>query len=118
LHGKTLALLGEMMGTQLLMLVQFDPDPAENFEHAMRMEGVTVPSDAMVDAYFAQPTAEELLVPQPTMAQGAVNMNLANFCPIPLARAPYFMDFKAPYQALVTGRELLVATMANAGDRA
>jgi hypothetical protein len=28
LHGKTLALLGEMMGTQLPMLVQFHPDPA------------------------------------------------------------------------------------------
>jgi hypothetical protein len=31
LHERTLALLGEMVGTQLPMLVQFDPDPAENF---------------------------------------------------------------------------------------
>jgi hypothetical protein len=42
LHGKTLALLGEMMGMQLPMLVQFDAAPSENFEQALRMEGVTV----------------------------------------------------------------------------
>ncbi len=38
LHGKTLALLGETVGTQLPMLVQFDPDPGEDFAHALAME--------------------------------------------------------------------------------
>jgi hypothetical protein len=115
LHGKTLALLGEMMGTQLPMLVQFNSAPTENFEHAMHMEGVAVPSDAVVDAYFTLPTAEDLL-PHPTPAQGGINMNLTNLCPIPLAWPPYFLDFKAPYTALVLGCEL-VATMTDAGNR-
>jgi hypothetical protein len=115
LHGKTLALLGETVGSQLPMLVQFDPDPAEDFAYALGMEEVTVPSEAMVDTYFALPMAETLL-PQPTVAQGAVEMNLANFCPIPLAWAAYFLNFKPPYEALQMGRELVV-TMTNVGDR-
>jgi hypothetical protein len=115
LHGRTLALLGETVGTQLPMLDQFGPNPTEDFPHALGMEAVTVPSDAMIDAYFELPTAGTLL-PQPTVDQGATNMNLANFCPLPLAWAPYFLDFKSPYEALRTGRELM-ATMANVGDR-
>jgi hypothetical protein len=115
LHGKTLALLGETVGTQLPMLVQFDPDPNEDFVHALAMEAVTVPSGDMVDAYFALPIAETLM-PQPTVIQGGVQMNLACFCPIPLAWAPYFLDFKSPYEALLLGWEL-VATMTDVGDR-
>jgi hypothetical protein len=79
LHGKTLALLGETVGTQLPMLVQFDPDPNENFAHALAMEDVIVSSDDMVYTYFALPIAETLM-PQPTAAQGGVPMNLACFC--------------------------------------
>jgi hypothetical protein len=115
LHGKTLALLGETVGSQLPMLVQFDPDPDEDFTHALTMENVTVPSDDMVDAYFALPIAGTLM-PQPSVAQGGVQMNLASFCPVPLAWAPYFLDFKSPYDALLLGRQL-VATMTDVGDR-
>jgi hypothetical protein len=115
LHGRTLALLGETVGTQLPMLVKFVSAPTENFAYALRMESVIVPSDAILDAYYALPTAEMLLT-RPTVAQGGTNMNLSNFCPIPLARAPYFLDFKSPYKALRMGREL-VATMADVGDR-
>jgi hypothetical protein len=114
LHGATLALLGEMVGSQLPMLVKFYPDPTENFAHALKLEGVTVPTDVMVDAYFSLPTAENL-VAQPTVAQGTLDMNLANFCPIPLAWAPYFLGNKSPYEALITVRKL-VATMTDAGD--
>ncbi len=46
LHGKTVAILGEMVGDQLPPLVQFNPDPMTEFAHALEMEGVTVPSDA------------------------------------------------------------------------
>jgi hypothetical protein len=42
LHGKTVTLLGEMVGNQLPMLVQFDPDPTEEFTHALAMETVMV----------------------------------------------------------------------------
>jgi hypothetical protein len=115
LHGKTLALLGETVGTQLPMLVQFDPDPDEDFAHALAMENVVVPSNDMVDAYFALPTAGTLM-PQPSVLQGAVAMNMACFCPIPIAWAPYFLDFKSPHEALQMGRSL-VATMNEVGDR-
>jgi hypothetical protein len=115
LHGKTLALLGETVGTQLPMLVQFDPDPGEDFAHALAMENVAVPSNDMVEAYFALPTAGTLM-PQPAILQGAVEMNLACFCPIPIAWAPYFLDFKRPHEALQMGRNL-VATMNDVVDR-
>jgi hypothetical protein len=81
LHGMMLALLGEMVGTQLPMLVQFDPDPGEDFAHALAMENVAVPSNDMVEAHFALPTAGTLM-PQPAVLQGAVEMNMACFCPI------------------------------------
>jgi hypothetical protein len=115
LHGKTLALLGETVGTQLPMLVQFSPDPAENFPHALAMGNVLVPSHDMVEAYFTQPTAGTLMAPA-SVAQGSSQMNLAPFCPIPLAWAPYFLDFKSPHDALRMGRDL-VATLPDVVDR-
>ena len=109
LHGQTLGLLGEMREDQLPMLVKFDPDPAENLAHALMTEEVTTPPDALVDAYFATATAAHLM-PYVSKAQGGVNMNLSNFCPIPLAWAPYFLDSKKPREALGMGH-LLVASL-------
>jgi hypothetical protein len=103
-----------MMGDQLPMMVQFDPAPDENLAHALALEAVVVPRDALVDTYFATPTAESLM-PQTTLAQGSMGMNLPNLCPIPLAWPPYFLDFKAPYDALTMGRNLM-ATLANVDD--
>jgi hypothetical protein len=116
LHGQTLGLLGEMRGDQLPMLVKFDPDLTENLTHALTMEEVTVPPDALVDSYFATPTATHLMPPV-SMAQGGVKMNLSNFCPIPLAWAPYFLDSKKPVEALNMGR-LLVASLTEVDHRA
>jgi hypothetical protein len=115
LHGQTLALLGETVGTQLPMLVRFNPDPREDLLHGLTMEAVTIPSDALVDTYCASPVAENIM-PQPTVAQGSVAMNLSSFCPIPTAWAPYFLDFKTPFEALQMGRTL-VATMTEVDDR-
>jgi hypothetical protein len=44
-----------------------------------------------------------------------VNMNLSNLCPIPMAWAPYCMDFKTPHEALQMGSILLgtLTTVAN-----
>jgi hypothetical protein len=116
LHGQTLGLLGEMREDKLPMLVKFNPDPAENLAHALTMEEVTVPPDAALGSYFTTPTAT-YLIPQVTTAQGGVEMNLSNFCPIPLAWAPYFLDFKEPYEALQVGH-LLVASLNDATQRA
>jgi hypothetical protein len=115
LHGHTLALLGEKVGTQLPMLVRFLTDPTEDFMHALAMEEVIVPSDAQVTAYFTNPTALEVM-PSATVAQGGVSMNLSNLCPIPLAWAPYFLDFKAPYEALTMGKRLM-ATLDDVAHR-
>jgi hypothetical protein len=60
LHGKTLALLGEMVGTQLPTRVRFIADLLEDL--AVRM-----PPDALVDAYFASQVAENLM-PSPMAA--------------------------------------------------
>jgi hypothetical protein len=116
LHGITLGLLGEMVGTQLPPLVQFNVDPGEGLVHTVTMEEVIVPMDALVDTYFGSPIARKLMT-QPTVAQGGMAMNMSNFCPIPLSWAPYFMDSKAPYQALKVGCSL-VATMTGANHRA
>jgi hypothetical protein len=53
LHGHTLGLLGEMREDQLPMLVKFDKDPSEDLIHGLTLEEVTVPSDVLVDGYFA-----------------------------------------------------------------
>jgi hypothetical protein len=84
LHGRSLALLGEMRGDQLPMLVSFDDDPDENLAHALELEPVVVPTEALVDAYFATPTAAHLM-PGATVLQGATQINMTNLCPIPLA---------------------------------
>jgi hypothetical protein len=103
LHGKSVALLGEMVGGQLPMLVQFEMHPTENLAHALAMESVKVPLNALVDAYFVNPRAENL-IPGPTVAYGGADMNLANFCPVP---PPWFMDFKTPHNALRMGWDLV-----------
>jgi hypothetical protein len=115
LHGHTLGLLGEMREDQLPMLVRFDKAPLENLEHSLIMEEVVVPTAALVDGYFATATATHLM-PQVTTAQGGVEMNLSNLCPIPLAWAPYFMDFKEPYAALEMAR-MLMASLDSAAHR-
>jgi hypothetical protein len=116
LHGKTLGLLGEMRGDQLPMLVRFGDDPDGKLAHALEMEEVSVPPEALVDTYFALATATHLMT-HTTAAQGGVRMNLANFCPIPLAWAPYFLDFKTPHEALLMGRKL-IASLDDASHRA
>jgi hypothetical protein len=115
LHGQTLALLGETVGNQLPMLVKFMEDPAEDLPHALAMEAVVVPSEIQVTTYFANPAAENLL-PGAPVAQGGVAMNLANMCPIPLAWAPYFLDFKTPHAALQMGHAL-IATLGTVAHR-
>jgi hypothetical protein len=115
LHGQTLALLGETVGTQLPLLVKFIADPLEDLVHALAMEDVTVPSEAQVLAYFANPAALDVMLAV-TVAQGGVNMNLSNLCPIPLAWDPYFLDFKTPYEAWKMGRAL-VATLGDVAQR-
>jgi hypothetical protein len=74
--------------------------------HGLTMEEVCVPSAALVDAYFAGPTAVDLM-PGTTEPLGGVNMNLSNLCPIPMAWVPYFLDFKTPHEALQMGRVLM-----------
>jgi hypothetical protein len=107
LHGKTLALLlGETVGDQLPMLLQFMNNPAENLIHALAKEEVTVLLEAQVTTYFAGPGAENLM-PGTTVPQGGVDMNFSNMCQIPLAWAPYFLDFKAPHVALEMGQALI-----------
>jgi hypothetical protein len=106
LHGETLALLGETVGKQLPMLIKCMDDPAEDLTHALAMEAVTVPSEIKVKSYFSNPSVENLL-PGMTKAQGGVNMKLSNMCPIPLAWAPYFLDFQTPHAALQMGWALI-----------
>jgi hypothetical protein len=115
LHGQVLALLGETVGDQLPMLVKFVDQPGEDLSHALAMEEVTVPSEIQVATYFTNPAAENLM-PATTVAQGGVDMNLSNMCPIPLAWAPYFLDFKEPRAALEMGHAL-VATLGTVEHR-
>jgi hypothetical protein len=115
LHGKVLALLGETVGNQLPMLVKLVDDPTEDLAHGLTLEQVCVPPDAMVDAYFAGPAAVDLM-PSTSTAAGGVDMNLSNLCPIPTAWAPYFLDFKTPWEALQMGRVLL-GTLPTVADR-
>jgi hypothetical protein len=116
LHSKTLGLLGEVMDTQLPPLIRFHQDPNHDLVHALLVEEVRVPSNAQVDAYFSLLVAENL-ISAPMVAAGAVNTNpLACLCPIPLSWAPYFMDHKTPYQALLVRRKL-VATLTNGDNR-
>jgi hypothetical protein len=115
LHGRVLALLGETVGTQLPMLVILVDDPTEDLAHGFAMEEVCVPSDALVDANFAGVATVDLM-PATTVPQGGVQMNLSSLCPIPVAWAPHFLDFKTPYDALKMGRVLL-GTLTTVADR-
>jgi hypothetical protein len=85
-------------------------DVTKDFMHALAMEAMVVPLDGQVMAYFATPTALDVM-PSTKVAQGGINMNLSNLCPIPSASwVPYFMDFKAPFKALKM-EKLLIATL-------
>jgi hypothetical protein len=93
LHGQILALLGEIVGNQLPILVKLVDDPSEDLAHGFAMEDICMPSDALVDAYFAGPAALDLM-PGTTVALDGTDMNLSNLCPIPIAWAPYFLILK------------------------
>jgi hypothetical protein len=75
------------VGNQLPILVQFDPDPDEGFAHALGMKSQVMPTNEMAETPC-------------TVARGGIAMNMACFCPVPLAWAPYFLDFKSPHDAL------------------
>jgi hypothetical protein len=91
------------------MLVKLLEDPALDLAHGFAMEEFCVPLDALLDTYFANPAAVDLM-PGTTVPLGGVNMNLQNLCPIPMAWVPYFLDFKAPRKALQMGK-LLMGTL-------
>jgi hypothetical protein len=57
LHGQTMTLLGELVDRQLPTLVRFDQHPLDPLGHALAVKNVTVPPDALVDAYFVTTTA-------------------------------------------------------------
>jgi len=115
LHGRVLGLLGEMVEDQLPTMIQFIDDPVHDLLHGLMLEEVRVQPAASVEAYFANPIALELM-PKVAAMNGGVNSNLSCLCPLPLAWAPYFMDFKTPAQAYAMG-QVLVATLANAAER-
>jgi hypothetical protein len=79
LHSRTLGLLGEMRDGQLPMLVKFDPDLGGGEPGPCPIYGGCDGTDkpnALVDNSFATDMAMHLLVPQVTMVQTGVNMNL------------------------------------------
>jgi hypothetical protein len=53
----------------------------------------------------------------PTLSAGGVHINVACFCLIPLSWAPYFMDNKKPYQALLMRKELVATLMGRDNKR-
>lgn len=116
LHGRIIGLLGEMVMEQLPTMVAIRNGVDENLAHAFTLEHVVAPTNAAVQAYFQTPLATNLMNPV-TAANGGVDLNLTCLCPIPVAWAPYFLDFKHPYAALQTG-EALVATLPTAAQRA
>jgi hypothetical protein len=116
LHGKIVGMLGETVGGQLPPLIRFRDDDVEvDFASALMLENVNVQPAAAVTAYFEGPAAREVM-PAVTIAAGAVATNLSCLCPIPLAWAPYFLDFKKPYEAYRMGTRL-VGTMTTDAER-
>jgi hypothetical protein len=116
LHGKVVGMLGETVGGQLPPLVRFQDDNAEDdFASALVLENVNVQPAAAVTAYFTGPAALEVM-PAVTVAAGAVATDTSCLCPIPLAWAPYFLDFKTPYDAYRMGTGL-VGTMTTDAER-
>ena len=105
-----LALLGEMFGEQLPTLIVFDDDPTEDLANTLGMKTQVIPTTAQVDAHYVNPLHLDLMV-QPSAATGGggggVEACIALLCPIPLAWAPYFLDFKKPHAALLMGRQLM-----------
>jgi hypothetical protein len=49
------SLLAKTVGTQVLMLVRSDTDPTKNLPHALAMEAMVVPPNALAEAYFTPP---------------------------------------------------------------
>jgi hypothetical protein len=115
-NGRILGLMGEMVEEQLPPMVQFPEEAEANLLHGLLLENINVQPTALVDAYFTGAAPLEVMRMVP-LAQGGVRTNLSRLCPIPLAWAPYFMDFKTPYEACKMG-EALVGTLANAAERA
>jgi hypothetical protein len=117
LHGKIVGMLGETVGGQLPPLIRFRDDDVEvDFASALMLENVNVQPAAAVTAYFEGPAAREVM-PAVTIAAGAVATNLSCLCPIPLAWAPYFLDFKKPYEAYRMGTRLVGTTMTTDAER-
>jgi hypothetical protein len=115
LYWRVLGLLGKTVANQLPMLVKFVEDPSEDLAHGLAIEEVCVPPTTLIDAYFAGLAALDL-APSTTVALGGIHISLANFCQIPVAWAPYFLDFKTPYDSLKMGR-LLIGTLTAVAKR-
>jgi len=98
-----------MVGGQLPMMVRFRETVTENLAHAFALENVTIQPSASVAAHFAAPNAPVIGL---AVANGGVLTPMCCLCPLPLAWAPYFLDFKTPLIAYTMGISLL-ATLAN-----
>jgi hypothetical protein len=118
LHNQMLGLLGEMRDDQLPMLLKFNGDPTENLVHALIYGGRDGANGRTSRYIFCDwhgntpPTSGY----GGTRGGGGVDMNLSNSCPIPLAWTPYFMDFRAPTEAVHMAR-LLVASLEDVTHR-
>jgi len=111
LHGRVLGLMGEMVGDQLSMMIRFRETVTENLAHAFALENVTIQPVESIAAHFAGPNAS-VITDGLAVANGGVITPLCCLCPLPLAWAPYFLDFKTPFEAYTMGISLL-ATLAN-----
>jgi hypothetical protein len=94
LHGQVLALLGEMVGLELPMLVKFVDDPVENLVHGLAMEEVCVPSNALVGAYFAGPAAVDLMPASSQCAPRWGEHEPVKCVPYPLGMGPILHGFQ------------------------
>ena len=111
LHGQVLRLMGEMVGDQLPIMVRFRETVTENLARAFALENVTIQTLASVTAHFAGFNAL-VIMHGLTVANGGVLTPLCCLCPLPLAWAPYFLDFQTPFKAY-TMRFSVLATLAN-----
>jgi len=115
LHGKVIGLMGEMVGDQLPPKVRFSDVATENLMHAFALENVTNQPAESVTTHYDLPNASDVMdwVPE---AEGGVPTTLCCLCPIPLMWAPYFLNFKTPFEAYSMG-VALVATLGNDAER-